>query len=206
MMQRSPALRQQPVISLNRDDFATVCADLMHKVHRDSQPDLVIGIPTGGAWVAQAMTKASPTGLPMLELTCRRPSTKLKTGSTIKQVVARLPRPVVDRLRQIEHAMLTRKAPSRPSSGYQFVAQELERIAAWIADARRAPSLLIVDDAIDSGATLLQVTDALRNLAPQGTTIRSAVITVTTDQPLIQPDYTMFHRQLCRFPWSLDAD
>ena len=141
----------------------------------------------------------------MLELTCRRPSTKLKKGSAIKQVVARLPRPVVDRLRQIEHAMLTRKTPSLPAASYQFVAQELERIAAWIANARRAPSLLVVDDAIDSGATLLHVTDALRNLAPRGTTIRSAVITVTTSQPLIHPDYTMFHRQLCRFPWSLDA-
>jgi hypoxanthine phosphoribosyltransferase len=204
-MQRSSAVRQRPVISLNREDFDAVCADLMQKVHQNSKPDLVIGIPTGGAWVAQAMTKASPAELPMLELTCRRPSTKLKKGSAIKQMVARLPRPVVDRLRQIEHAMLTRKAPSLPSASYQFVTQELERIADWIANARRAPSLLVVDDAIDSGATLLQVTDALRKLAPQGTTIRSAVITVTTDQPLIYPDYAMFHRQLCRFPWSLDA-
>jgi hypoxanthine phosphoribosyltransferase len=204
-MQRSSVVRQRPVISLNREDFDAVCADLMQKVHQDSKPDLVIGIPTGGAWVARAMTKASPAELPMLELTCRRPSTKLKKGSAIKQMVARLPRPVVDRLRQIEHAMLTRKAPSLPTASYQFVTQELERIADWIANARRAPSLLVVDDAIDSGATLLQVTDALRNLAPQGTTIRSAVITVTTDQPLIHPDYVMFHRQLCRFPWSLDA-
>ncbi len=204
-MQRSSAIRQQPVVSLNREEFDTVCADLMQKVHQDSRPDLVIGIPTGGSWVAQAMTRAAPTALPLLELTCRRPSTKLKQRSAIKRVVARLPRPVVDRLRQMEHAILTRNAPSLPPAGYQFVAQELERIADWIANARRAPSLLVVDDAIDSGATLLQVTDALRNLAPQGTTIRSAVITVTTDRPLIRPDYAMFHRQLCRFPWSLDA-
>jgi len=28
---------------------------------------------------------------------------------------------------------------------------------------------------------------------------------VTTDRPLIRPDYAIFNRQLCRFPWSLDA-
>lgn len=204
-MRSSTALQRQPVISLDNADFDAVCADLMDKVHRDSTPDLVIGIPTGGAYVAEAMTKAVETDLPVLELTCRRPSSKLKKGSPLKKMLTRLPRPVVDQLRVIEHAVLTRKPAQPPAAGYQFLADELEQVAAWLAAAERPPSLLVVDDAIDSGATLLQVTDALRKMAPHGTTIRSAVVTVTTDRPLIWPDYAMFNRQLCRFPWSLDA-
>jgi hypoxanthine phosphoribosyltransferase len=204
-MQSSTALARQPVISLDSQDFDAVCADLMAMVHRDRAPDLVVGIPTGGAYVAEAMTKAVETDMTVLDLTCRRPSSKLKKGSPLKKMLTRLPRPVVDQLRVIEHAVLTRK-PARPLvEGYQFLTDELERIAAWFAAAERPPSVLVVDDAIDSGATLLQVTDVLRTMAPHGTTIRSAVVTVTTDRPLIRPDYTMFHRQLCRFPWSLDA-
>jgi hypoxanthine phosphoribosyltransferase len=204
-MQSSTALARQPVISLDSQDFDAVCADLMATVHRDMAPDLVVGIPTGGAYVAEAMTKAAQTDLTVLELTCRRPSSKLKKGSSLKKMLTRLPRPVVDHLRVIEHAVLTRKPPRPPEQGYQFLKDELERIADWFAAARRPASVLVVDDAIDSGATLLQVSDMLRSMAPHGTTIRSAVVTVTTDRPLVWPDYTMFHRQLCRFPWSLDA-
>jgi len=204
-MQSSAALQRQSVVSLDSADFDAVCADLMQLVNRDSVPDLVIGIPTGGAYVAEAMTKAAPADLPMLEMTCRRPSSKLKKGSPLKKMLTRLPRPVVDQLRVIEHAVLTRKPAQPPETAYEFLPEELERVAAWLAAIDRPPSLLVVDDAVDSGATLLQVVDALRKMAPHGTTIRSAVVTVTTDRPLIWPDYAMFNRQLCRFPWSLDA-
>lgn len=204
-MRSSAALQRQPVISLDNAGFDVVCAELMDKVHNDSAPDLLIGIPTGGTYVAEAMAKAVEADIPILELTCRRPSSKLKKGSPLKKVLMRLPRPVVDQLRLIEHALLTRKPAQPPAAGYQFLAGELERVAAWLGAAKRPPSLLVVDDAIDSGATLLQVTDALRKMAPHGTTIRSAVVTVTTDRPLIRPDYAIFNRQLCRFPWSLDA-
>jgi hypoxanthine phosphoribosyltransferase len=204
-MQSSTALARQPVVSLDTQEFDAVCADLMAIVHRDSAPDLVVGIPTGGAYVAQAMTRAVKNDLTVLKLTCRRPSSNLKKGSPLKKMLTRLPRPVVDQLRVIEHAVLTRKPARPPAERYQFLDDELERITAWFAAAGRSPSVLVVDDAVDSGATLLQVIDRLRAMAPHGTTIRSAVVTVTTDRPLILPDYTMFHRQLCRFPWSLDA-
>jgi hypoxanthine phosphoribosyltransferase len=62
-----------------------------------------------------------------------------------------------------------------------------------------------VDDAVDTGTTLSVVMDAVRRHAPQAAKIRSAAITVTTERPLISPDYALYYRQLCRFPWSLDA-
>lgn len=68
-----------------------------------------------------------------------------------------------------------------------------------------AQNILIVDDAVDSGATLLAVVEAVRIDMP-GAEVRSAVITQTTPSPVITPDYTLYNnRTLIRFPWSMDA-
>src|SRR5437868_3862861 len=81
-----------------------------------------------------------------------------------------------------------------------------------VSDDRRPDALigirtggLVVAEAVDSGTTLSLVLDAVRRRAPHAATIRSAAITVTTERPLTLPDYALYHRQLCRFPWSLDA-
>ena len=114
------------------------------------------------------------------------------------------PRPVVDRLRLAEHMLLTRKTspPRRPA--YQFDPGEIAELDLWLAKTGRRPAILVIDDSVDTGATLARVLDLLKHRAPDAD-LRSAVITVTTASPLIAPDYTLFRQKLCRFPWSLDA-
>jgi hypoxanthine phosphoribosyltransferase len=194
------------VVSFDRGSFAEVCAELMRRVNRDHRPDVIIGIRTGGLVVAEAMATADGVDVPVLAMTCRRPSSRHKpTSSTMRRLVAKLPRPILDQLRLAEHALLMRKSTSAPRGEYQFADNELSNLDAWIAAAGKRSSLLIVDDAVDSGATLSVVLDAVSRRAPLGATIRSAAITVTTERPLATPDYALYHRQLCRFPWSLDA-
>lgn len=65
--------------------------------------------------------------------------------------------------------------------------------------------VLIVDDAIDTGATLKLVKDKILEKYPK-TIVRIAVITVTSNRPLIDADYCIYHnRTLVRFPWSNDV-
>ncbi|MBC7799187.1 MAG: hypothetical protein H7Z10_01075, partial [Gemmatimonadaceae bacterium] len=84
-------------------------------------------------------------------------------------------------------------------------AAEQQAMRAWFAAAGPAPAVLIVDDAVDSGATLAAVLAEVRRLAPPGARIETAAITVTTAAPIATPDHALFNRQLCRFPWSMDA-
>jgi hypothetical protein len=152
------------------------------------------------------MAKAAGGDLPVLAMTCRRPSSRHKPkSSTVRRLVANLPRPVLDQLRVMEHALLMRRAPPPPRGQFHFGESELECLEAWVAAAGECPSLLIVDDAVDSGTTLSVVLDAVQRRVPRTATVRSAAITVTTERPLALPDYALYHRQLCRFPWSLDA-
>lgn len=204
---RNPIIsRPGGVVSLDRRRFDEVCAELMRHVLDDRAPDVLIGIRTGGLVVAEAMAKAAGGTMPVLAMTCRRPSSRHKpTSSRVRHLVAQLPRPLLDQLRVVEHALLTRRPPTVPHGEYQFDESELHDLDAWLAASGAAPSMLIVDDAVDSGTTLSVVLGAIRRRAPRTAAIRSAAITVTTERPLVHPDYALYHRQLCRFPWSLDA-
>jgi hypothetical protein len=66
------------------------------------------------------------------------------------------------------------------------------------------PLVLLIDDAIDTGATIQQARLQLLEQFP-GITLRVAVITVTTPHPICDADFCLYHnRTLCRFPWSND--
>jgi uncharacterized protein len=193
------------VLSFNQESFDAACAELMRRVLRDGPLDLIVGIPTGGRYVAETMARAVDGAIPVRTLTCRRASTRYKTGTgLIRRLVAGLPQPILDRLRLIEHRILTHRPARVPSVHYRFDRGELAAFNDWVARAGKRPAVLVVDDAVDSGATLFQVLNAVRRCAPAAQ-IRSAVITVTSDTPLVYPEYALYHRKLCRFPWSLDA-
>ena len=204
-MENSPNLKQQDVVTFDRDGFDEACAALMQLVTQDGWPDALIGIRTGGLYVAEAMAKSVSFSVPVMSLTCRRPSTKTKSKfGAAKKIISSLPRPVLDKLRVIEHAMLTKKPQKARPENYSFDQGEMAILDDWLREAGPNPSIVVVDDAVDTGTTLSLVLDAVSQRAPGGL-IRSAVITVTTAKPWATPRYTLYRRQLCRFPWSLDA-
>lgn len=198
------AAMRRGVVTLDREAFAAACSQLMEMVCGQGKPQMIVGIPTGGMYVAEAMSDAA-SWLPIFPLTCRRPSTRHKRAHGLKTLVRSLPRPVLDRLRLIEHAVLTRQPKAPPQGSFRIDDTELDVLRDAVAAAGARPSILVVDDAVDTGTTLSVVLDAVRRCAPHAATIRSAAITVTTEHPLISPDYALYSRQLCRFPWSLDA-
>jgi len=198
------AVAQRGVVTLDRESFTAACAQLMDMVCGQGRPQMIVGIPTGGMHVAEAMSDAA-SWLPIFPLTCRRPSTRHKRATGLKTLVRNLPRPLLDQLRVIEHAVLTRRPKAPPQGSVRIDEAELEMLRDAVMAAGPRPSILVVDDAVDTGTTLSVVMEAVRRHAPDTARIRSAAITVTTDHPLISPDFALYRRQLCRFPWSLDA-
>jgi hypoxanthine phosphoribosyltransferase len=192
------------ILSFDHGNFDHACSRLMQLVNRDERPDMLIAIPAGGMHVARAMAAAAGD-LPVIPLTCRRPSSRRKHSPLVRKLIASLPLPLLDRLRLLEHAMLTGRATAAPDEARCFDARELNALLAAITAAGTRPSLLVVDDAVDTGATLSAVLKTVARCAPAGATIRSAAITVTTSHPLVSTDYALYREQLCRFPWSLDA-
>ncbi len=169
------------------------------------KPTLLVGIRTGGLVVAEGMAGSQQGSPPVLSLTCRRAGTKTKSRiPLLNQVLARLPRGIVDRLRLLEHRLLSARR-KRAATVPEIDRREAEAIARAAAAAPAAARILVVDDAVDSGLTLSVVLDLLRQICPAETELRSAVITVTLDAPRVEPDYALYRGVLCRFPWSFDA-
>ena len=63
---------------------------------------------------------------------------------------------------------------------------------------------VIVDDAIDSGHSMLCVYDMIRHVYPCSD-IYTAVFTTTQKQPVCTADFSAYSDTLVRFPWSLDG-
>lgn len=173
-------------------------------VEHDFTPALLVGVRTGGLVVAEAMARAAATATAVLPLTCRRPGTRLKSRIPgLRKMLALLPEPLRDSLREAEHRLVSGRR--RHADPPRVDRAEALAIAAWLASARGSARVLVADDAVDSGTTLAAVLRTLREVCPPATELRAAAITVTLDDPVVEPDYALYRGVLCRFPWSFDA-
>lgn len=193
------------VRTLARPDFDAACARLMQMASRDGPPDLLVGIRTGGLVVAESMARAAPHYPPVLPLTSRRAGTGTKSQLRgLPAILRRMPRPVIDAMRLAEHHLVSKRRRRRPQSQH-IDPTEADDIRRFLAGAPRERLVLVVDDAVDSGVTLNAVLRLLRATCPGDTIFRSAVITVTLESPVAEPDHALYRGVLCRFPWSFDA-
>lgn len=66
-----------------------------------------------------------------------------------------------------------------------------------------AKTILVVDDAVDSGATMQAVVGAVKKANPAAHVVTAAVV-VTTKTPVVRPDFHLYDKVLIRFPWAHD--
>lgn len=179
------------VITLGREAFSEACCRLESLVAGAGfAPDAVMSIAHGGVYVGEQLFK----NIPHFSTSLQRPSTRYKRPR-LKAILRLVPQPVLDMLRKVEAMLLALRKP-QPVDIAQIVIPE------QIVTCKR---ILVVDDAVDSGATLDGVLRALCVVAPEAD-VRTAVVTVTTTHPLAVPDFAVYDDlTLIRFPWSMDV-
>lgn len=178
------------VTTLNHERFAEACSRL-EAAAAGFNPDVVVGIATGGVYVAEQMF----VSVKHVTVRCRRSSSGTKDkASGFFAVVRKMPLWMRNGLRRLEARLLKRHSAS--------TAVEIsDDVVGVLANSDR---ILIVDDAVDSGKTLKAVSDIIRNLVSTRN-IAAAAIVVTTEAPLQRPDFTLYDKgTLVRFPWSKD--
>ncbi len=177
----------------NIADSAMKLTDAM--VSAGITPDVVIGIRTGGGYIADAVMKvlSGKHCRPLyIEAFLQRSSTPRKKR-LLSGILPFFPTWILDRLRIIESYMLARNVKNDAVLPEVMFSGEIS-----------GGKILVVDDAIDSGRTMKAVLDSLVERGVSRDDIFTAVITVTTDSPLIKPDYYIYNKTLIRFPWSID--
>jgi hypothetical protein len=191
-------LTPKQVITLSPSEFQDEARLLLQRIQEDFRPDLLIGIASGGLRVAQAMHGGE--GPEILACRLRRPNTERK--KFFAWLLRCLPYTMTDRLRRLEDRRASAE-PLRAAEATEDLLLDLDRIAKRAASIG-AVRIVVVDDAVDSGATLQCVVRELQSCVHESTQIRSAVLTRTRDNSLILPDYKLHQGVLFRFPWSFD--
>lgn len=169
--------------------FKQTCLDLRRKVEASGfQPDAVIAIPRAGLWIQD--TAWSDYNKYPVELI--RPS-KGKIKKIVSAVIKRLPLSLRDRIRIWEARKLVKRKDHMTTTG--IVLPKLPD---------NVGKILVIDDAVDSGATLKAIVEKINAEYPNAD-IRSAVITVTYPLAIYKPDYCIYNNStLIRTPWSID--
>lgn len=185
------------IVTFDQNALESACATLAATVHASGfNYDIAVAIASGGVFVAGCFPDTK-----FFTVEQRRKSTGMKK-QYLRSVLQRLPRRINDFLRIVESRMSALKARMvRP----RIVETPLpEDLTVFLSENPRA-SVLVIDDAVDSGATLLSVMTAISHAAP-GALVEAAVITVTRRRPLVSPRFALYRNNtLIRFPWSNDS-
>ena len=187
------------VVTFNPTLLAEACHQLSCRVKAGGYtPSLLIGIQHGGAEVARRMRNDFPEAA-YCEVRLSRPGTRQKSNGLAHRLLQHLPLWLCNTLRIVES-----RVNEWRSKGKDPVRIGTIRLPQDITSTLSNPSILLIDDAIDTGATIQQARLQLLKQFPD-ITIRVAVITVTIPHPLCDADFCLYHnRTLCRFPWSND--
>lgn len=166
---------------------------------------LVLGIAEGGLPIAQivydTLNEHLNSSVSQGFIMVQRPSTKNKkksetTQKFIKSIFSITPKFILNYLRIREHKKLSKRSKS-----------DLQREIKWNEEPNfsRFDLILIVDDAVDSGASMKKTLDFVKEKVNNSTILKTVSVVVTQKKPVYMPDYFQFRDVLIRFPWSLDG-
>ncbi|MGB7399883.1 hypothetical protein [Castellaniella sp.] len=188
------------IIDLSRPhDFSRACRAFRDELDRRfGRPDLVVGIATGGLRTVESMGY-SPAKV--IAVKRQRASTRLKSYSRIGAVFRSMPIFISDMARMVEAFLREQRFIL---SGKRLEQRPVKVIdgAAWLD--LQPNSILIIDDAVDSGATFVDVVGFLKDAFPDAMFV-TAAICQTFRNPAYKVDYIMYKRTLLRCPWAMDA-
>lgn len=191
------------VITLTPTLLAKACCQLSHRVKAEGfAPSLIIGIQHGGAEVAKLM-KEDFADAAYCEVRLSRPDTAQKSKGWKHRLLRSMHIWLCNVLRIVESRVNEWRSKGKEPVRIGEIHLP-DDVASRLKELGENATVLLVDDAIDTGATIQQARLQLLEQFPD-VTIRVAVITVTIPHPIYDADYCLYHnRTLCRFPWSND--
>lgn len=181
------------VKTLHKSDFEKQCQNLFSKI--EMQPDVVVGILNGGGFVLDEYKKNALGKTEFTTVKLQRDSTKgIKRKSLLQKCLKVLPNILLDGLRRLEHHRSLNRKLNKIQSDIEIKIN---------LNPEKVNTILILDDALDSGVTIKSVVQYLQKQY-LNSEIKTAVISWTNSESIITPDYYIFKNTLVRFPWSLD--
>lgn len=188
------------VITAIGNDFDSLCDRLSKEIIKEFSPDVIIGVATGGRYVAERIEKN--INVPLVIIKRQRNLTKKKSKLRLDSLLPLLPRSVNDLLRIAEIKFNERKFSK---SGRILSVGSVAHISGDLEHLRGGKRILIVDDAVDSGGTFIDCINFLQPFLSENSVIKTAALNVTFDEPAFIPDFYLYKGYLIRYPWASDV-
>ncbi|MEB0773484.1 phosphoribosyltransferase [Citrobacter portucalensis] len=183
-------------------DFNSACVELAEKVKESYQPEVIVGIATGGLFVAQILSEQM--NIPLVVVKKQRPMTKIKNKIHLDLVLKKIPYVVSNILRVLE-TKFNEYRFEKNKSNISYSDISVEWIEGSFTSLSSFNKILIVDDSIDSGKTLYLVKQFIKMNLGHKVEIKMAVLNQTFKNPLVNPDFLLDKNVIYRFPWSKDT-
>jgi uncharacterized protein len=159
-----------------------------HVVAAGFYPDCIVYIETSARLMAAILcNRFQVRALPLL---IQRKGSRIKEG--ISCFLRLLPNSIKDKCRRAESRWLLKKKIKQRKMATSVVAD------------LRGLKVLIVDDAVDTGASVRMARKWVAAMGADQKYVKVAVIAITTEIAEKEADFYMY-RELCRFPWSSDS-
>jgi hypoxanthine phosphoribosyltransferase len=184
----SPASRSTHVPTVTLAEVSVLTQKLAQRI-RDAnfQPNLIVYVETGARLIAWQL--CTEFAVKAVAVTARRPGHGLK--QSLAGLVRLLPKAVTNRLRRWEE-----RSGIHGRSERHVVFPEGSKIAAG--------NILLVDDASDTGRTLVAVREELIRRGADAKSLRTAVLAATTPAAQQLVDFYLLNENSC-LPWSADS-
>ncbi|HBL6731991.1 TPA: phosphoribosyltransferase [Serratia liquefaciens] len=188
------------VITVLNSDFDNLCFQLADKINAGYSPDLIVGIATGGEFVAKNI--AERLNLPTVIIKRQRASTKHKKKFKIAKVLPLLPVFINNSLRiaEIKYNEWRFNRNGRAVSSGEVIFKEGD-----LRLLKECQNIVLVDDSVDSGGTFVDCIKYIKNQVGEGAAVRTAALNVTFSNPVVKPDFCMYEDILLRCPWANDV-
>lgn len=164
--------------------------ELYERIVKEYPYDLVIFIARGSFYIGKVL--AEENQVPLLEVFATRKGNHLK--KLVKPILTILPKSVTRFLRKTEVKSSVHQTQSERSVSFD------EEVYAQYKDRK---NILLVDDSIDTGNSVMQVLEVLRTYFPESE-IKIAVFNYF-ENDLIEPDYSLYKETMLQGPWSNDS-
>ena len=191
------------VITLDKYEFEKACNSLAIKIAETGDIAALIGVRTGGAVVARLVysyLEKQGMNLKYYEAGASRYAAAAKNSHNIKIFFKYSPMFFLDWLRLVEHYCVNLRMKLTDDVKRSVCLDS--RLVDYLANLDEG-QLIIIDDAIDSGATVKILIDEIKLINPE-LAVNVAVLVVTQNKPLVSPDVCLYRNVLIRFPWSSD--
>ena len=178
-------------LELSEKNVRDESLELAKKIEKEFTPEIVVFVARGSFYIGDEISKYF--NVPLIEIRAMREKNKLK--ELVSPILKLIPRKIKQILREIEINSNTHKKVGK---------RNVEMEERYLKELLKYKKVLLVDDSIDTGNTIVEI---LNYLKKYGLEIKTAGLNVfEMSKEIIKIDFYNCENTLLNGPWSKDSE